>query len=231
MPAALNGNPTGDQPATSPSPSPSPPPAPPVAQTPGKRAQALQQVFSKAVQATLDRCSYSNFASCFPTPAQYVPEALGALHRDFTSKIASAASSNFDHILASRNVVYSLNSLDTLVDDAKKRKQRAEADANGAPVEPPTPPHTLPAQTLILAHLQPFLAAQTTSLEDQLATMQQANKALLSDVLAQRAELEALTSGLERVVADLQGTVDMLSAEEVQNLTTEVLDIDSELSR
>ncbi|KAK8212577.1 Nnf1-domain-containing protein [Phyllosticta capitalensis] len=229
MPSALNGKSAGDHSAQSPSPS--PPPAPPVAESPGPRAQALQNVFSKAVKATLDRCSYPNFSSCFPTPAQYVPEAMDALHRDFTSKFSSAASSSFDQILASRNVVYSLNSLDALVDDAKKRKQRAEADANGAPVEPPTPPHTLPAEVLILANLQSFLAAQTTSLESQISTMQKENQTLLSEVLAQRAELEALTSGLERVVADLQGTNEMLSAEEVQNLTAEVLEIDSELSR
>lgn len=92
-------------------------------------------------------------------------------------------------------------------------------------------PHTLPAEVLILANLQSFLAAQTTSLESQISTMQKENQTLLSEVLAQRGELEALTSGLERVVADLQGTNEMLSAEEVQNLTAEVLEIDSELSR
>lgn len=89
----------------------------------------------------------------------------------------------------------------------------------------------MPAEVLILANLQSFLAAQTTSLESQISTMQKENQTLLSEVLAQRAELEALTSGLERVVADLQGTNEMLSAEEVQNLTAEVLEIDSELSR
>lgn len=91
-------------------------------------------------------------------------------------------------------------------------------------------PHTLPAQTLALAHLQPFLSAQTQTLQSQLSTTQQANTQLLSEIEAQRAELAALMSGLEHVVSDLEGSVEMLSHDEVQNLTREILDIEKDLS-
>lgn len=90
-------------------------------------------------------------------------------------------------------------------------------------------PHTLPAQTLALAHLQPFLSSQAETLGSQLSTTQEANNQLLSEIEAQRAELAALMSGLEHVVKDLEGSVGMLSQEEMQSLTQEVLDIDNEL--
>ncbi|KAH7052253.1 Nnf1-domain-containing protein [Macrophomina phaseolina] len=227
MPAAVNGGPNDNN---APSRSPSPASAPPVADSPGPRATALQNVFAQALDATIKRCSYANFAACFPTPAQYVPENLDAFWRDFTARVGDAARNNFDQILASRNVIQSLNSLDALIQDAKKRKERAEAEANGAPVEPPTPLHTLPAQTLALAHLRPFLSAQTETLESQLASTQKANTELLWEIEAQRQELAVLMSGLEYVVKDLEGSVEMLSKPEVQGLTKEVLDIDKELA-
>ncbi|OJD34369.1 mind kinetochore complex component nnf1 [Diplodia corticola] len=225
MPAAVHDSPS----RTAHEHSPSPAPAPPVADSPGPRATALQNIFAQALDATIKRCSYANFAACFPTPAQYVPENLDAFWRDFTGRVGDAARNNFDQILASRNVIQSLNSLDTLVQDAKKCKDRAEAEANGAAIEPPTPPHTLPAQTLALAHLQPFLSSQADTLGSQLSTTQKANTQLLSEIQAQRAELAALMGGLEHVVKDLEGSVSMLSQDEVQSLTQEVLEIDNEL--
>lgn len=46
---------------------------------------------------------------------------------------------NFEQILAERNVVPSLNELDGLIEDAKKRKAKAEEEANGGPVQAPVP--------------------------------------------------------------------------------------------
>ncbi|KAB2574385.1 hypothetical protein DBV05_g6978 [Lasiodiplodia theobromae] len=226
MPAAVDEQPNGSANDRSPSPA----RAPPIADSPGPRATALQNIFAQALDATIKRCSYANFAACFPTPAQYVPENLDAFWRDFTGRVGDAARNNFDQILASRNVVQSLNSLDALVQDAKKCKERAEAEANGETVKPPTPPHTLPAETLALAHLQPFLSAQSETLQSELSTTQKANTQLLSEIQAQRAELAALMSGLEHVVKDLEGSVDMLSKDGVQSLTQEILDIDDELA-
>jgi len=70
--------------------SPSPPRSPPNALSPGPRASKLQEVFNEALTHTLRVCSYSNFATCFPTPAQFVPEALDTLHRDFVGRLGDA---------------------------------------------------------------------------------------------------------------------------------------------
>jgi kinetochore protein NNF1 len=126
--------------ANAPSRSPSPAPAPPVAETPGPRAQGLINVFNQASKATLDKCSSSNFAACFPTAAQYSPETLEELRSQIVSQLDRAWKTNFEDILARRNVVRLLNELDACIDDAKKRKKRAEEAAKeGESVEAPMP--------------------------------------------------------------------------------------------
>lgn len=69
------------------SPSPSPPADPPTSSAPGPRARALKGMFDQALSHTLGKCTYENFASCFPTPAKHVPEALNGLHRDFVTRL------------------------------------------------------------------------------------------------------------------------------------------------
>jgi kinetochore protein NNF1 len=125
----------------SPTPPPTTPaPAPPVAETPGPRAQGLINVFNQASKATLDKCSSSNFAACFPTAAQYSPETLEELRSQIVSQLDRAWKTNFEDILARRNVVRLLNELDACIDDAKKRKKRAEEAAKeGESVEAPMP--------------------------------------------------------------------------------------------
>ena len=119
--------------------SPSPVPAPPIADTPGPRAQGLINIFNQAVKATLDKCSPANFASCFPTAAQYSPEVLENLRSQIVDQLDRTWKTNFDDIMARRNVVQLLNSLDQCIEDARLRKKRAETNANGGAVETPTP--------------------------------------------------------------------------------------------
>jgi kinetochore protein NNF1 len=119
--------------------SPSPTPAPPIADAPGPRAQGLVNVFNQASKATLDKCSSKNFASCFPTAAQYSPEVLDNLRGQIFDQLDRTWKTNFDDILERRNVVKLLNSLDRCIEDAKLRKKRAEVSANGGPVETPVP--------------------------------------------------------------------------------------------
>lgn len=109
--------------ASRPSRSPSPAQAPPVQQTPGPRAAALQKLYSDAVSHTLRTCSYSNFASSFPTPASHAPDAMKRLHTDFVEKLDRTCRLNFDQILRDRQVVASLNDLDRLVEDARKERR------------------------------------------------------------------------------------------------------------
>lgn len=51
----------------------------------------------------------------------------------------TACQEEFETILQERNVVSSLNDLDRLVDEARKRKLKAESESNGGPVQAPTP--------------------------------------------------------------------------------------------
>lgn len=58
---------------------------------------------------------------------------------------------------------------------------------------------------------------------------QAANAELLNTISAQRAELEALVSGLEAVVRDVEGSAGLLQGEEVRGLEGEVLEIETAL--
>jgi kinetochore protein NNF1 len=119
--------------------SPSPTPAPPIADAPGPRAQGLINVFNQASKATLDKCSFKNFASCFPTAAQYSPEVLDNLRGQIVDQLDRTWKTNFEDIMERRNVVKLLNLLDQCIEDAKLRKKRAELSANGGPVATPVP--------------------------------------------------------------------------------------------
>lgn len=115
--------------------SPSPAPPPPIADAPGPRAQGLINIYNQAVDATLKKCSTGNFASCFPTAAEQAPEVLESLRSQVLNQLQRTWKLNFDDIMAKRNVVQLLNSLDQCIEDARLRKKRAEA--NGGPVETP----------------------------------------------------------------------------------------------
>lgn len=119
--------------------SPSPAPAPPIAETPGPRAQGFINIFNATVEKTLEKCSAKNFASCFPTAAQYSPEILDNLRQQIVEQLDHTWKAQFEGIMANRDVVKSVNSLEQCIEDAKLRKKRAEANANGGPVETPIP--------------------------------------------------------------------------------------------
>ncbi|KAH7079073.1 Nnf1-domain-containing protein [Paraphoma chrysanthemicola] len=209
--------------------SPSPTPAPPIADAPGPRAQGLINVFNQASKATLDKCSAKNFESCFPTAAQYSPEVLDNLRGQIVDQLDRTWKTNFDDIMARRNVVKLLNSLDQCIEDAKLRKKRAELSANGGPVETPVPPHTLTPSEIHLAHLMPFLEQQASDMNTKLAETQQSNNDLLATVTAQRAEIEAMVRGLEGVIHDLEVSAQMMAEDDVQDLSKEIRDLENEM--
>lgn len=211
-------------PATSRSPSPAP--APPVQQTPGPRAAALQKLYSDAITHTLRTCSYSNFASSFPTPASHDPDAMKDLHSDFVEKLHRTCTLHFEQILRDRHLVASLNDLDRLVEDARKRKTAAEQAHGGQPVQTPLPPHTLPAQSLYLSHLAPLLSEQQASLSSRLQTAQSENANLVDTVLQQRREIERLVSQLETTIADIDAATEALPDMDVLADETVALDMD-----
>jgi kinetochore protein NNF1 len=72
----------------------------------------------------------------------------------------------------------------------------------------------------------PFLEKQTTDMNTKLAETQAANTELLTTITAQRAEIEALVRGLESVVNDLEVSAQMMAQDDVQNLSTEIRDVE-----
>jgi kinetochore protein NNF1 len=99
---------------------------PPIASTPGPRASALQKLYSDAIAHVLKTCNYSNFSACFPTAAREVPQSLKLLHEQFTGKLDQSMRREFDSILDDRHVVPSLNELDGLIEEARRRKGKAK---------------------------------------------------------------------------------------------------------
>lgn len=72
----------------------------------------------------------------------------------------------------------------------------------------------------------PFLEKQATEMNTKLAETQIANTELLATVTAQRAEIEALVRGLESVVNDLDASATMMAQDDVQDLSTEIRDVE-----
>ncbi|QKX53009.1 uncharacterized protein TRUGW13939_00080 [Talaromyces rugulosus] len=174
-------------------------PSAPVAVTPGPRASRFQDIYHKALRATVKANSYENFATCFPTPARYVPASLESVHRQLNAKLEEGATAEFNEILKEREVVKGLNELDRLVGDARRRKDGGESESS-------VPPHMLGADGLYQAHLAPFLEHAQDSLNAKLETTQSQNAELADRIIAQRKEMESLLSGLEAVMADLEGS-------------------------
>lgn len=188
--------------------SPSPPPRPPLPSTPGPRATALQKLYSEATTHLIKTLSYANFSSCFPTPSHHVPASLALLHSQFTSKLQTSMLQEFDAILSDRNVVTSLNELDALIEDARKRR------GQGGAGEGKQPSHTLPARTLYLSHLAPTLREFEEGMERRERELGEENRNLMERIEGQRRDIERLVGGLERVVGDLQGSVEVLGTGE-----------------
>jgi len=133
-----------------------------------------------------------------------------------------------------RDVIASLNELDDLIADARRRKERASttsepsettstttpARAQGAP---PTPPHLLPPASLLAAHLGPFLVEQTSAITNSLTAVQADNANVADAITSQRAEIEGLLRGLEGVVRDLEGAAAVVTkSEEMKGMEGEL---------
>ncbi|KAJ4522552.1 hypothetical protein HRR78_000039 [Exophiala dermatitidis] len=208
--------------------SPSPAPEAPVAATPGPRAAALQKVFAGALSSSIKANSYANFSSCFPTPAKYCPTALEGVWRQLNARLEEECTRDFEKILEERRVVEGLNQWDGMIEEARRRKNRAvEGDV------PDRPLHTLSAYELYTANLTPYLQQATQELEGKLQSTQDDNAKLMTTIEQQRAELEQLLNGLEMAIKDIEGAVQALPTADqggVEGLRNHVWEIEQELS-
>jgi kinetochore protein NNF1 len=92
--------------------------------------------------------------------------------------------------------------------------------------------HTLSAEELYAAHLTPYLQEATQILESRLQSSQQENHNLMEKIMAQRAEIERLVSGVEGVVRDLEGSVEVMGSgtgRGMEGLRAEVWEIEEEV--
>ncbi|KAG7290821.1 hypothetical protein NEMBOFW57_000825 [Staphylotrichum longicolle] len=167
---------------------------------PGPPRGAAAGALAAAANHSLDKISMDNFAACFPTVAVRAPGTLEFVQRKMVERLGDLWHKEFERIMADRQVVARLNELEGLIEDAARRKMAAPD-----PTSPPTAPHTLPAPTVLHAHLAPHLAAQQSQLSAKLADSQAANARLWEEIQAQRAEMEALLGGVEKALRDVDG--------------------------
>ncbi|KAI0555037.1 Nnf1-domain-containing protein [Xylaria curta] len=185
----------------------SPPlPARHTALTPGPRASRFQATLDSALSHTLAKISWDNFAACYPYIASHAPATLRAVQSQMVDRLRSLCKKEFDSIQQARSVVAKLNELETLVSEAERRR-KAAGDGGG---DPPVPPHMLPPDEVLDAHLAPHLAQQQSQLNAKLQTTQAHNAKLFEDIKLQRAEIESLVSLLEKVLEDVSNTNQMM---------------------
>ncbi|KAJ5698302.1 Nnf1 [Penicillium macrosclerotiorum] len=179
------------------------PPTTSASPPPGLRASRLHQVFDQALARTLRANSYSNFSSCFPTPARHVPASLESVWRQLNAKLEESAKAEFEEIIEEREAVKHLNDLDQFISEARARRESRGENGDAPP--PENAPHTLGAEDLYKAHLTPYLQEAQTTLNDRLQATHTQNAELAQTVQAQRLEIEKLLSHLETVVTDIEG--------------------------
>ena len=91
-------------------------------------------------------------------------------------------------------------------------------------------PHTLPPQSLYLAHLAPYLVSTQEQLEAEIQAVQAENVQLAKGVEGQRDEVERLVGGLDAVIADLEGANGVMGeAVDGSDVRKEVVEVESEI--
>lgn len=136
----------------------------------------------------------------------------------------------FDTIVEERGVVGRLNELDGLVGEARRRREIEGQEGNGgAGGRERRAMHTLPAKELCSAHLLPSLTSHSAELSTRQETLQNENVDILSRVMEQRKQIEAMVRGLENVIADLDASVETLQEAGIDGLREEVRGVDEDV--
>ncbi|KAI1437749.1 Nnf1-domain-containing protein [Xylaria sp. CBS 124048] len=173
--------------------------------TPGPRASRFQMTLASALSHTLAKISWDNFAACYPHIAKHAPATLRAVQSQMVDRLRSLCQKEFESIQQSRNVVAKLNELESLVSEAARRRKEAGEDG-----EAPLPPHLLPPDEVLDAHMAPHLIQQQSQLNAKLQTTQSHNAMLFEDIKRQRAEIESLVTLLEKALEDIDHTNHMM---------------------
>jgi kinetochore protein NNF1 len=143
--------------------------------------------------------------------------------------VYATAQKEFKSVMENRAVVPKLNELESLVSDATRRRGTSPASASPIPYVvqanhpipnpivwdaadrcAPSRPHTLPAESVLRAHMAPHLTSQQSQLNAKLQNTQAQNETLFAEIQAQRAEIEALLAGLEGIISDVDAANGLL---------------------
>ena len=92
-----------------------------------------------------------------------------------------------------------------------------------------TRPHTFSGQELYEAHLAPHLQVAGETLRERLQRSQSYNVDMMNKITAQRAEIERVVTGLERVVKDIEDSVEAARAGGLEGLRSEMWEIEQEV--
>ncbi|TQS33147.1 hypothetical protein Golomagni_06519 [Golovinomyces magnicellulatus] len=189
----------------------SPPQSSSATVTPGPRATAFKNLYHSALQSTLKAISYDSFAACFPLLSAQAPQALRAMWQAMRDGLEGFATSEFEIILQERQVIVRLNALESLISDATRR--RDSSHANGEIIEnnvPTRPPHTLPPEPLVKAHLTPLYLSQQSQLNAKLQTVQSLNASLIAHIREQRKEIATTLATTEKLVSDVEDAAEIM---------------------
>lgn len=181
---------------------------------------------SSSLSHALGKISWDNFASCYPTVAAQAPGVLKAVQKQMVDRLGALCKKEFDSVLQSRNVVAKLNELESLVSEAEQRRD----EAGVVEAEAPIPPHMLPADQILAAHLAPHLAQQQSQLNAKLQTVQAHNAKLFDDIQKQRAEMLSLMGLLHKVFEDIDGANGQMD-DVVDDLAEETRMVEAEMVR
>ncbi|RKF84224.1 spindle pole protein Nnf1 [Golovinomyces cichoracearum] len=177
--------------------------------TPGPRAIALTNLYHSALKSTLKAISYDSFAACFPLLSAQAPQALRAIWQAMRDGLEGFATSEFEMILQERQVYIRLNALDSLISDAIRRRDTslANGEVNENNVQPP---HTLPPEPLVKAHLTPLYLSQQSQLNAKLQTVESMNASLLAQICEQRKEITKILRSTRQLCSDVEDAAEVM---------------------
>lgn len=185
-------------------------------------------MFDRTLTHTLAKISPDNFAACYPTIAARAPHVLRQVQRGMVDRLAQLSQQEFTHILERYAVVARLNELEALVADASLRTKKTTQtqSSRGAAVPPP---HMLPAEAVLAAHLAPQLASAQSQMNARLQNTQAANAVLWEAVGRQRDEVEGLLGALEAALRDVEGAAGLMDAVPAEELARESRAVEAEM--
>lgn len=114
--------------------------------------------------------------------------------------------------------------------DGEEGEAEAEGDKTSSGKDGPTPPHLLPAEAVLAAHLAPHLVSQQSQMNARLQNTQAANVALWEKIEAQRREVEELLGALEAALADVDGAAALMDGVPAEELAKESRVVEAEMA-